>query len=408
MSNTETITSKSHEVFYYTPEKEKKHLGTVVIDASEKMRAKRQYFLPDNESPYRPKNNDTKRFDLGLGSDRISFIDPAQAVEPLLEKGWEIKNVLARRGGSEIKTTLVNPDVHYRDTIEYDKSRWQAEDVHGVQFISTVDTSITVHCNLHIGFYGARYAGGLFRRVCSNLAEALILGLPTYNYRHNTWRVEEVSNRLAEMGYSMAQFDALPTGPIIGTIESVGKIKRALIAYRDQLQGFTEKSPWFDNSPRQFNVFKRVNTPDWTLNNFLDELTQLEQNYAPADPVNAYMVLNAYTNAINWHNRQIKLIDRGTWAALANSNDVIQAFSDLSRMLSFFDVANFQAGANVYSDLNPTGTVPKRKGYKTIEVQAAHAEEENNKELPIQTENALAVEPDSLLVQFEQQLNNVN
>jgi|GEM_PF-4577430 hypothetical protein len=408
-TRTATISTENREVFFFNKDAEKKHLGTVYIDTVEGEGLKRQFFQADPESPYKQEVNGEKRYKLGMGSDRLTFVDPAQAVEPLLNMGWQIKSVMAHRGGSEIMTTLVNPAIKFDDPFTYDQGRWLATDVHGKEFVSTISTCLTVRSNLHVGFLGAMYSGGLHRLVCSNLAEAEVLGLPSYAYRHNTWNVETVSQKLAELGYAMNTLEGLPTGPIIGTMKMLGGIRMALTAYRDEIQGFKSKSGMFDLLPKQIACFNPIKTPDWTLNNFLAELSELEKAYEPDYPVTALMILNAYTNAINWHNQAVKNIDRGTWSAIANASAAVGAITEIGKFISFFNPSNYQEPANVYNDLNTTGTKPNRKGYKVITVESTHNQGENQESnLPIKNEINLVDEPNDPFDLLQKQLNNVN
>lgn len=375
VSRTTVINRDNQEIHFYNKDGEKKLLGTVIVDTVEEEGLRRQYFEPAADNPFKQQTNEEKAYNLGFGSGELRVIDPATSLEPLLEKGWTITDQMAHRGGTELVTVLTKPEIQWDDPIKYDQARWLATDVHGKEFVSTVRACITVTHNLHIGHCPATYMGGLFRLLCSNLAEAEILGLPSFRYFHNTWDISKAEAKLEELGYGMSNLPGLPTGPMIAPVSLLGKIRSALSLYRDELQGFKPKTDTI--VPKQFSVFNPVKMPDWSLNNFIGELNELEKAYGPDDMVNAFDILNCYTNAINWHNQTVRKIDRGTWSAIRNSSDVVTAITEIANLIkfvSFFEEANQVATADVYNDLNIGGEIPKRKGYKTVIVETAKKE----------------------------------
>lgn len=114
-------------------------LGTVISRVYEGEAVQRHEFISGNltedeqELMANPKlNRPEKRYKLGPTTTKFNFVDHAQAIQPLVENGFQVQTMKLGRGGLSIYTVLepVKP-LTLDDPITWDEEFWPRTDKKG-------------------------------------------------------------------------------------------------------------------------------------------------------------------------------------------------------------------------------------------------------------------------------------
>src|SRR5215204_3421200 len=127
MPRTIEVTEIIDELTYLDITGTERELGTIISEVYGKDEAKKFTFKPALSNPFAQKGKAEEGYALGIGSAHLEFINPAEAQRAALARGLEIKDVLAYKGGLQMKTQFVDPEHRWADVIGYDLPFWEKQ-----------------------------------------------------------------------------------------------------------------------------------------------------------------------------------------------------------------------------------------------------------------------------------------
>lgn len=275
-------------------------LGTVIADeyVDEQANAgiRRFHFHPDPSNPFLRRSKLSTGYSLGLGSDQMSFINPADPIRTLLDQGWEIVDQFAGQSGIEIVTLLVFPEAEDReDPITYDRNFWVNHvGPTGMRLAAEVTTS------LWIGRMATRIDLGYYRLICTNGLVGEAMGLESLAYRHTVWAGDQFLTDFLPAVDEVTGLPEIALGKPVGDERTINSLARALGRIRDLRTNTETSSPALTTLTERFPVFSNI--PVDTLTGFIDQLGMMVDTGAvPHGDIRTGHLLNGYTNVLNAH-----------------------------------------------------------------------------------------------------------
>lgn len=325
---------------YYDRKGEKREMGVVSIDQFDNDRVKRQRFFPADGNPMAMAKKKDAGFNLGLAGGRFEFINPADAQEVLLERGWQIKDVYGVYGGANLVTTFVHPEHHWDDIIDYDKQFWfeiHYGDEEKRNQAQMIQASIQLSTCLTHGYMGARYTPGLFRTRCTNGMVTDFFKFDTSHFQHGKWNPAVAGTFVDNLHLS----DEVPTGPRLATVSTLQRAKDVLERYKSVRKDKSATDD-FEVINDQFTAFRPDIMSDGLFQAYLNQLDLImtakwEEDVQGRAPVNTIELINAYTNAVNSRRQAGKDLNKGAWAALNLTDSVVKQTSRLAAFSTMFN-----------------------------------------------------------------------
>jgi hypothetical protein len=309
------------------------NLGTIAVDKYGEEGIKRHNFYPETNSPwaqYFRKADLEKGYSLGLGTDAIGFINPAEAQQVLLDRGLSIVDQYVYGGGSTITTIFAQLDKPQDDPLEEDLTLWTPYISKRGLKVGQIFHSIVLQTSLSIGVQAARYNEGFFRLVCQNGMSHSLLQLPTVQYNHATWEISKVPAHLDAAGFSSDR--QFVRGPVIGTVKSLSAGVNALSKFSDYLDDHKTPDQRFEST--MFRPFMPSTMNRKVLHSLLTTLDALlvkrEGDIYTVD------IINAYTSAINLERSRLNS-ERGAFYNYSQNEAVVTGLVSLSQMASLFE-----------------------------------------------------------------------
>jgi hypothetical protein len=325
-----TVTSNNRAVSIYNKKGEQIKLGTVVAEHYGDDEVRRFSFMPSGANPWSPERKIEKGYALGAGSKQMSFINPADAQEQLLEEGWKIVDQWAWKGGLQVTTIFNNPGAAVDDTIEHDLAFWEARGrKRGGMF-----PAVRLDTNLVIGRVAARYTAGVYRVVCTNGLISSVLNMGSASFSHRTWEEADLHKTIEDFQWTQALLNKSNyKGSVLGSGHSLRAVHKLLTTYIDASSAADAASaPWVRTMQKQLGMSANV-LKGWTLEGFSGQLSMLADSNP--DTIYSIDILNAYTNAVNAH-RLNRANDAGVWRAMDGMDGVLHSVQTLMELSTLF------------------------------------------------------------------------
>jgi hypothetical protein len=270
------VAVEEKEVFYYNEDLQKEKLGYVVSREYEGEDAMRHFFLPKDAE---------KEYSMGTTTDRFQFIDHSQAIQPLVDKGFKIKQQKLMRGGMKL-WALLTPQIttKTKDPITWDRDLWNFEGQDSITPAVAVTTSVSPG-------NGISYQFGWFRYICSNGLVDDILGMRKGRYSHVNWSLNNVVDFVED---HLSVDNAV--NPTIGTKDGVVRVMRILENLRNE-----DNSQAIIPFPVRKTVKPILRIPNW-YQELLVKQFEFFANNGPKE-VTALDVLNMITSPINYYDQ---------------------------------------------------------------------------------------------------------
>lgn len=329
---TVTVTADRHEVEYMDRNHEIKTLGEIVIDNYEN-EGRRILFNAARSNEFIPESKKTKPYTLGFGSQHLDFVNPAGVMEILADRGWEISDQLAFKGGLQMITTFTNPTVTLDDIYDYDHKFWSNFNDSAV---AGMRPAIHLETNLVVGKVAVSMLSGFLRMVCTNGLIIKLLGLPTLRFKHSDFSdLNSIRENMDTSG--ITSIERVVYGPQIGTAKTVHRMADVLHSWIDTID-----DPKWAALEASFKSISPNMVKPWALKGYIAGLHEIADMAATSvhqirnnDQVYLLDLMQAYTNAVN-HHRAAQNTDRGAWAALSMANTVVEKTASFSSLVSIF------------------------------------------------------------------------
>lgn len=312
------------DLTYLNPKGEVQPLGSIVEEIYGEDEAKRFTYYPDKTNQWAVGNKVDQGYRLGVGSAKMSFINPADAQGSLLEKGYEITDQFAYKGGTQMTTIYKHPDRVYKDPLDYDYDQWNTYGRKG----NVVHAGASVTTNLVIGRSAARIQHGLYRTVCENGMVSSLFELPSEAYSHK----EGEAARIKDIPETL-------TDPVNQALSRGVVEHKHLCAATKLLRRFHSESTSKGISSELKligHVFTGITGNVLSIGQRQAYIEQLELICdTVSDDITAFHIVNAYTNAINIRRVQAGS-DRGAWVAWAKTDDVVSTTISIAKVSAIF------------------------------------------------------------------------
>lgn len=249
-----------------------------------------------------------KLYKLGVTTNNFKFIDHTSALDPLVNRGYKLKDTVYSRGGIHMYAVLERPDAaEINDPIDWDIQYWH--DVHGEglkRVPRQLKESVVVYSSVKPG-KGMRYNRGWFRMVCSNGLIAEILRLGATKLNHINWAATTVVDKLRLTD----RIESLDMGPVAGS-------RRGAQKFADLLDSFVGLPDEAEQDPEDGTVSASVaealddlpffvrdemssllQMPTWFRQSLAGQTRAMADGKAKNGKIFALEVINAVTNPIN-------------------------------------------------------------------------------------------------------------
>lgn len=324
-TRTITVKGQAQEVTYLDKAGEEKLLGKIMMEEYGENEARAFTFYPDQTNPHSRGNKNETGYSLGIGSGSMAFVNPADAQRILKNRGYEIKDQVAYKGGLMMRTTYVNTNNELPDLLNWDESIWATYNrERGKMF-----PMISLDTNLVMGHMALRFQQGLYRLICTNGLVGTVLAMPSLEVRHSEWDVDGVEEELEAMVDDNAWRNYLnrPVGRTKDFV-STARLLNRYMEERASEKGMTDTMRSISGLLRGFS---KVSEPIAT-----EYVRQIE---AAADNVGETMeaiyLVNAYTNAVNLHRARTN--ELGAYNALQQLDSVLADTISTTALAAMFN-----------------------------------------------------------------------
>lgn len=327
-TRTVAVTQLVDELTYLDVQGNEQPLGQIYQEIYGEGEAKRFTFKPDAKNPFKQKGKEDDGYVIGIGSANISFINPSEAQQAALDRGLQIQDVLAYKGGLQIKTHFIDPEKRIADVISFDYDFWskQRREPGDLFAMLCLDT------NLRIGHMAARYTSGIYRQVCSNGLYATLLGLPELAIRHSEWEVGDIDSSLESIGYGTDVLMGYVRKPLTQS-NYLASARRILGRLQDEAAQPTGLSTEMVFLKERFPTITHAKGKHFS--NYLEQIDLLLDSIEDNAPITGLQIVNAYTNAVSVE--RFRGSDRGAFDALSNINSIIAETVSLANMAAIFN-----------------------------------------------------------------------
>ena len=185
------VGEKIRPLHAYTQHGHVQELGNVVTRNYRGEQAARHYFIGKDEKGV------DKTYKLGVTTSRFQFVDHTVALDPLLNRGYTIKDTVISRGGMNMYAVLERPNAQeIADPMNWDLQFWHDETGSGTKVVPrTMTESIVVFSSIKPG-KAINYRRGYYRLICSNGLVAEVLDLGHIKANHAAWSHDLISSHL--------------------------------------------------------------------------------------------------------------------------------------------------------------------------------------------------------------------
>lgn len=328
-TRTVTVQQVVNDLSYLDASGSEKALGTIYQEVYGDDEVKRFTFRPDKDNPFIRKGKEEDGYVLGYGSAHMHFVNPADAQRAALDRGLELRDVLAYKGGLQMKSYFIDPEKRWGDMINYDYQFWekQRREPGEVFALLQLDT------NLRIGHMAARYVSGLYRQICSNGLAAPLLGLPTISIRHSEWETDNIEAQLEDIEFGTGVVLDITRRPLtqMRHLTKALNVLNRLAAEAQSPEGVSTEMTLLRQR------FPTITAPRGkTFNNFVEQLELLLKTYPEETAaVTGLQIVNAYTNAVSVE--RFRGSSRGAFDALEGMNSIITETVSLANMAAIFN-----------------------------------------------------------------------
>lgn len=270
------ILDKSHTLYSFHPET---HTKVEVGTAQVRMYEGENVFRND---AYQPFETEPKSF-KPTKNEWLPF-DHFDALQPLLDEGWQIQKMYTNRGGLNGIFQLTNPNgLRWDDVFTADQEVWGAD----VGKKDGLMELIQIHHNISPGGY-AKYNRGFFRLVCTNGLVREELELGTYRANANNFDPQALVQEMLNTPRITA--DQI-LGPVAGSARGAQK-------FSDFIERFYIDPESNANLPRVAKEMARPfeSVPHWVGLNAITQFAGLKDQKRD---VREMELMNAWTGAMN-------------------------------------------------------------------------------------------------------------
>lgn len=288
------VAERARSVHRYTQAGEVLELGTIVTRNYQNEQAQRHYFISTREDGGDLRST-PKIYRLGVTTTQFRFVDHTVAIDPFLNRGYGVQDMIISHGGMNMYAVLSRPQARViKDPIDWDLQYWPSEQS---QKPRELRESIVVFSAIRPG-KAITYRRGWFRLICTNGLVAEILNLGTMKFNHNTWSSTTLTQNLDLLPKLNETIDL---GPYIGTRRGAHRL--GLLLEQLSISASEEGSEKVDpKALEELPLFIRdevgtfLRMPKW----FLLPLAQQFYSIAELDRrIFALDVVNAITNPVN-------------------------------------------------------------------------------------------------------------
>lgn len=284
------VTINEKEVFIYEPSDEtsepiKKTLGRIVSRVFEGESIQRHFYIPEIVPDQMLGNRGHKikhEYSLGPTTDSFTFTDHSEVLEPLINRGYELRSIRFSKGGLKLWSLLTPPDAFKMgDPINWDQKFWSS----GGNLMEAVQVTSSIGPGM-----GINYQWGWFRVVCTNGLISRILGLGGMSYSHTSWGVDKVFSFLDNHRLS----DQI--NPPIGSRRGVKRTAEILASLDDEEQQASALP-----APIRGILNPIVRMPKWYREDLREQFGYL-YDQGPEE-VTSLDLLNSVTSPLNYRNQ---------------------------------------------------------------------------------------------------------
>lgn len=301
------------------------HLGVVYSDEYGQSEAKKFLFEVSEDNPWsRP-----KIFSIGVGSANLSFVNPKDAQEKVLQAGFLPATQYAYRGGLRIVTTYYHPDYYEDHLFDYDLDEWVWRGMDEDSMKRTF-SAIQVSTDLQTGHMAVSYTPGFYRLICTNGLTSSLLEWEPFKVRHVDWDTKDLGNRIASFIEPVTYREGLP----VTSEKHLQKAVDLLSRYWDELSE-GELSPQMQLLEQQFVGLSKNVLKGWAVEKYIQYLKKyIKKGVFKNKDVHMIHLINAYTNSVNSH--RLRNGDRGILSALDSTDNVVNTTASLANISAIF------------------------------------------------------------------------
>lgn len=165
---------------------------------------------------------DNKVHKLGAVTQKSQVIHHADVIEPFLESGFKVQEVLHARGGASCLAVLSNPEITFPDPIIWDQKYLTDLGLYAGSNFPTnakMEISALIRTDLRKG-HGVSVELGFFRLICTNGLVASVLDMGSMRSSHSAFSVDQINDFLEKHldGFE-PKFPGAPSQLVDGLIE---------------------------------------------------------------------------------------------------------------------------------------------------------------------------------------------
>ena len=276
----QTFTAERSFRSFNTETFEIEEVGRMGYTDFDESRQVRQLTLTHNPKP----DASVKVTKLGTAGSSFRLLDHVEAVEPLLNEGWELTMVRRTTNGAGAFMTLSHPEISYHDPINWDYNIHPNTD-------PTLRLSIGARVDARVG-RSINFHAGFFRLICTNGLISQTLEMGSLKLSHSNFsqaKIQDYSQELVS-GSAGSRTLILPHYPAKALEWPIEIIDEA-----GENRGLLNELPDFAKKPAT-NLVERL--PIWAheeLANQLENIQMAKNTFHTLD------VLNALTNIGTQH-----------------------------------------------------------------------------------------------------------
>ncbi len=283
MKETVPVTVAEREVRGFNEEYEPTLFGKVISRVYEGERVQRHFFQAQDSG---------KEYRLGPTTTAFNFVDHVEALDPLLNEGWKIKDMKLMKGGLKLFSILVpeNP-TELVDPITWDQDVWGVSTAPLLEAVMVVSSIAPGH--------GINYSFGWFRMICTNGLVSELFGFGSGKFSHSNWSRSSLDGFLKEN-----RLNGGSVNPVLGSKKGLDHASQIIDVIakdpQDQIQSL---------APIRKTLAPLAKLPQWYMADLQDQFNMI-QSEKPSDEVTALDLLNAVTSPINMEREAGKDRDR--------------------------------------------------------------------------------------------------
>jgi hypothetical protein len=293
------VGERTRDVHAYQTDGSVKTLGKVITRNYRGEHAQRHAFVSAE---------DQKLYKLGVSTNQFRFVDHTVALDPMMNRGYTLKDAVYSRGGVHMYAVLERPDAaEIQDPMSWDLQYWHDARGEGLNRVPRqLRESVVVFSSVRPG-KGIKYNRGWFRLICTNGLVAEVMKLGAAKLNHVNWASENVVKGLRLTD----RLETVDMGPVAGSARGARRLADLL----DQFATLPETEsidpedgtagPSIERAVAELPLFiqDEVSTfltmPQWFRGSLSAQFRALADGKAKNEKVFVLDVTNAVTNPIN-------------------------------------------------------------------------------------------------------------